>query len=139
MTRTTPGIAHPLLTATPAGGCLMYDLACNRPNKRRIFSGIGFRTWKLSGFSEGTLPLGHLGLYVCWHVFIQEQEREVDTDNVQLDAGWRGQLLDSIRIVKTTIIIINNNPPGGNLPDKVYGYTKPSQRKDEIQKKRGKN
>ncbi|GBM97638.1 hypothetical protein AVEN_101954-1 [Araneus ventricosus] len=23
----------------------MYDLACNRPNARRIFSGIGFRTW----------------------------------------------------------------------------------------------
>ncbi|GBL85488.1 hypothetical protein AVEN_34655-1 [Araneus ventricosus] len=33
--------------ATPAGGRLTttYDLACNRPYTRRIFSGIGFRTW----------------------------------------------------------------------------------------------
>ncbi|GBM57560.1 hypothetical protein AVEN_97668-1 [Araneus ventricosus] len=23
----------------------IYDLACNRPNTRRVFSGIGFRTW----------------------------------------------------------------------------------------------
>ncbi|GBN72698.1 hypothetical protein AVEN_122007-1, partial [Araneus ventricosus] len=32
---------------TPAGERLAptYDLTCNRPNTRRIFSGIGFRTW----------------------------------------------------------------------------------------------
>ncbi|GBM80018.1 hypothetical protein AVEN_203781-1 [Araneus ventricosus] len=24
-----------------------YDLMCNRPHTRRIFSGIGFRTWNL--------------------------------------------------------------------------------------------
>ncbi|GBO09509.1 hypothetical protein AVEN_212617-1 [Araneus ventricosus] len=32
--------------ATPTGGRLAttYDLACNRPHTRRIFSGIGFRT-----------------------------------------------------------------------------------------------
>ncbi|GBM45001.1 hypothetical protein AVEN_225747-1 [Araneus ventricosus] len=33
--------------ATPTGARLatMYDLACNRPHTRRIFSGIGFRAW----------------------------------------------------------------------------------------------
>ncbi|GBM53948.1 hypothetical protein AVEN_79920-1 [Araneus ventricosus] len=33
--------------ATPTEGRLatMYDLTCNRPHTRRIFSGIGFRTW----------------------------------------------------------------------------------------------
>ncbi|GBM34462.1 hypothetical protein AVEN_106705-1 [Araneus ventricosus] len=44
MTRTTPS---PNFHATPTGGRLAttYDLACNRPHTRRIFSGIGFRTW----------------------------------------------------------------------------------------------
>ncbi|GBN28483.1 hypothetical protein AVEN_91002-1 [Araneus ventricosus] len=28
---------------------LTYDLTCKRPNPRRIFSGIGFRTWNPSG------------------------------------------------------------------------------------------
>ncbi|GBN09291.1 hypothetical protein AVEN_37534-1 [Araneus ventricosus] len=49
MTRTTPELAHlsPSFHATPTGGRLAttYDLACNRPHARRIFSGIGFRTW----------------------------------------------------------------------------------------------
>ncbi|GBM17578.1 hypothetical protein AVEN_80881-1 [Araneus ventricosus] len=49
MTRTTPELAPPSpnFHATPMGGRLatMYDLACNRPHMRRIFSGIGFRTW----------------------------------------------------------------------------------------------
>ncbi|GBM66184.1 hypothetical protein AVEN_246404-1 [Araneus ventricosus] len=49
MTRTTPELAPPSpnFHATPAGGRLTttYDLACNRPHTRRIFSGIGFRTW----------------------------------------------------------------------------------------------
>ncbi|GBM76900.1 hypothetical protein AVEN_153129-1 [Araneus ventricosus] len=48
MTRTTPELAPPSpnFRATPAGGRLAttYDLACNRPHTRRIFSGIGFRT-----------------------------------------------------------------------------------------------
>ncbi|GBN94712.1 hypothetical protein AVEN_210374-1 [Araneus ventricosus] len=35
----------------------------------------------------------------------------------------------------TLSVIIN--PPGGKRPDKVHGYTKPSQRKEEIQNKRG--
>ncbi|GBM92611.1 hypothetical protein AVEN_160938-1 [Araneus ventricosus] len=30
-------------------------------------------------------------------------------------------------------IIVINNPSGGNRPYKVYSYTNPSQRKDEIQ------
>ncbi|GBN64813.1 hypothetical protein AVEN_254533-2 [Araneus ventricosus] len=46
MTRTTPELALPNFLATPTGGRLAttYDLACNRPHTRRIFSGIGFRT-----------------------------------------------------------------------------------------------
>ncbi|GBM29908.1 hypothetical protein AVEN_246467-1 [Araneus ventricosus] len=48
MTRTTPELAPPSpnFRATPTGGRLAttYDLACNRPHTRRIFSGIGFRT-----------------------------------------------------------------------------------------------
>ncbi|GBN98083.1 hypothetical protein AVEN_75042-1 [Araneus ventricosus] len=47
MTRTTPELAPPSpnFRATPTGGRLAttYDLACNRPHTRRIFSGIGFR------------------------------------------------------------------------------------------------
>ncbi|GBM79456.1 hypothetical protein AVEN_106957-1, partial [Araneus ventricosus] len=47
MTRTTPELARPSpsFRAAPTGGRLAttYDLACNRPHTRRIFSGIGFR------------------------------------------------------------------------------------------------
>ncbi|GBN59348.1 hypothetical protein AVEN_101239-1 [Araneus ventricosus] len=64
MTRTTPELAPPSpnFRATPTGGHLAtkYDLACNRPHTRRIFSGIGFRP---SGPEVETLPLGHRGLY----------------------------------------------------------------------------
>ncbi|GBM52788.1 hypothetical protein AVEN_34201-1 [Araneus ventricosus] len=37
----------PNFHATPMGGRLTttYDLACNRPHTRRIFSGSGFRAW----------------------------------------------------------------------------------------------
>ncbi|GBN71404.1 hypothetical protein AVEN_90135-1 [Araneus ventricosus] len=49
MTRTTPELApfSPNFHATPTGGRLAttYDLTCNRPHTRRIFSGIGSRTW----------------------------------------------------------------------------------------------
>ncbi|GBM11222.1 hypothetical protein AVEN_267799-1 [Araneus ventricosus] len=49
MTRTTPELAPPSpnFHSTPTGGRLTttYDLTCNRPHTRRIFSGIGFRTW----------------------------------------------------------------------------------------------
>ncbi|GBL87125.1 hypothetical protein AVEN_218808-1 [Araneus ventricosus] len=49
MTRTTPELAPPLQTSAPHQRedvwPTTYDLACNRPNTRRIFSGIGFRTW----------------------------------------------------------------------------------------------
>ncbi|GBL78364.1 hypothetical protein AVEN_42885-1 [Araneus ventricosus] len=49
MTRTTLELAppSPSFHATPTGGRLTptYDLACNRPHTRRIFSGIGSRTW----------------------------------------------------------------------------------------------
>ncbi|GBN14926.1 hypothetical protein AVEN_249819-1 [Araneus ventricosus] len=40
-------ISSPNFRTTPAGGRLAptYDLTCNRPNTRRIFSGIGFRIW----------------------------------------------------------------------------------------------
>ncbi|GBM10697.1 hypothetical protein AVEN_7963-1 [Araneus ventricosus] len=63
MTRTTPELAPPSpnFRATPTGGRLAttYDLACNRPHTRRIFSGIGFRTCDPP---VQTLPLGHRGL-----------------------------------------------------------------------------
>ncbi|GBM22947.1 hypothetical protein AVEN_172300-1 [Araneus ventricosus] len=66
MTRTTPELVPPSpnFHATPTGGRLTttYDLACNRPHTRRIFSGIGFRTWNPPGPKAETLPLGHRGL-----------------------------------------------------------------------------
>ncbi|GBM99096.1 hypothetical protein AVEN_138935-1 [Araneus ventricosus] len=83
MTRTTPGLElpSPSFHTTPTGGRLAttYDLACNRPNTRRIFSGIGFRTWKHSGPKAATLPLGHRGLYAgaevtrLWFTFTHRQ------------------------------------------------------------------
>ncbi|GBN98685.1 hypothetical protein AVEN_137680-1 [Araneus ventricosus] len=41
------GIPSPNFHATPTGGRLTttYDLRCNRPHTRRIFSGNAFRTW----------------------------------------------------------------------------------------------
>ncbi|GBL97102.1 hypothetical protein AVEN_254138-1 [Araneus ventricosus] len=45
MTRTPPGLAPPLQTSAPHQREDVwpptYDLTCNRPNTRRIFSGIG--------------------------------------------------------------------------------------------------
>ncbi|GBL89504.1 hypothetical protein AVEN_105750-1, partial [Araneus ventricosus] len=47
--KTTPELPPPSpnFHATPTARRLptTYDLACNRPHTRRIFSGIGFRTW----------------------------------------------------------------------------------------------
>ncbi|GBM80440.1 hypothetical protein AVEN_83027-1 [Araneus ventricosus] len=47
MTRTTPELTPPSpnIGTTPTGGrsATTYDLTCNRPHKRRIFSGIWFR------------------------------------------------------------------------------------------------
>ncbi|GBM43536.1 hypothetical protein AVEN_96196-1 [Araneus ventricosus] len=49
MTRTTPELAPPSpnFHATPTGGHLTttYNLTCNRPHTRRIFCGVGSRTW----------------------------------------------------------------------------------------------
>ncbi|GBL77463.1 hypothetical protein AVEN_41851-1 [Araneus ventricosus] len=49
MTRTTPELAPPFQASTPHQRedvlDTTYDLACSRPHTRRIFSGIGFRTW----------------------------------------------------------------------------------------------
>ncbi|GBN61340.1 hypothetical protein AVEN_265253-1, partial [Araneus ventricosus] len=44
---TCAGTPSPNFHATPTGGRLAttHDLACNRPHTRRIFSGIGSRTW----------------------------------------------------------------------------------------------
>ncbi|GBM07258.1 hypothetical protein AVEN_25507-1 [Araneus ventricosus] len=52
----------PKFHATPTGGRLAttYDLTCNRPHTRRIFSGIGFRTWNSA--APRPRPLGHRGL-----------------------------------------------------------------------------
>ncbi|GBL82032.1 hypothetical protein AVEN_50603-1 [Araneus ventricosus] len=56
MTRTTPELAPPLQTSAPFQRedvwSPTYDLTCNRPNTRRIFSG---------GPIAETLPLGHSG------------------------------------------------------------------------------
>ncbi|GBL99023.1 hypothetical protein AVEN_57031-1 [Araneus ventricosus] len=66
VTRTTPALAttSPNFRATPTGEHLAttYDLSCNRPHTRRIFSGIGFRTYDPP---VPTLPLGHHGLLEC--------------------------------------------------------------------------
>ncbi|GBO34291.1 hypothetical protein AVEN_32896-1 [Araneus ventricosus] len=44
---TRAGTPSPNFHTTPTEGCLAttYDLVCNRPHTRQIFSGIGFRTW----------------------------------------------------------------------------------------------
>ncbi|GBM55679.1 hypothetical protein AVEN_188301-1 [Araneus ventricosus] len=51
MTRTTPELAPLLQTSAPHQwedfSPPTYDLACSRPNTRRIFSGFRFRTWNL--------------------------------------------------------------------------------------------
>ncbi|GBN64814.1 hypothetical protein AVEN_254533-1 [Araneus ventricosus] len=66
MTRTTPELALPNFLATPTGGRLAttYDLACNRPHTRRIFSGIGFRT---CGPPVPMTPLAFLEQYGYCH------------------------------------------------------------------------
>ncbi|GBM64358.1 hypothetical protein AVEN_11011-1 [Araneus ventricosus] len=47
---TWAGTLSPSFRTTPTGGRLTptYDLVCNMLNKRRIFSGIGFRAWNLA-------------------------------------------------------------------------------------------
>ncbi|GBN49784.1 Adenylate cyclase type 8 [Araneus ventricosus] len=49
MTRAAPGLALPLQSSAPHQQedvlSPTYDLTCNNPNTRQIFSGIGFRTW----------------------------------------------------------------------------------------------
>ncbi|GBM72867.1 hypothetical protein AVEN_39763-1 [Araneus ventricosus] len=56
MTRTTQELAPPLQTSTPhqrEGVWLStYDLPCNKPNTRRISSGIGFRIWNPSALKS---------------------------------------------------------------------------------------
>ncbi|GBM36796.1 hypothetical protein AVEN_248747-1 [Araneus ventricosus] len=55
MTRTTPELLPPLQASAPHQRenvwFLTYDLACNRPNTRRIFGGIDFElgTLRLQG------------------------------------------------------------------------------------------
>ncbi|GBM48400.1 hypothetical protein AVEN_182992-1 [Araneus ventricosus] len=46
-----------------------YDLTRNRPNTRRIFNGIGFRTWKPSGCEADNLQ-DHHGLAVKCRVSV---------------------------------------------------------------------
>ncbi|GBN75641.1 hypothetical protein AVEN_180804-1 [Araneus ventricosus] len=65
MARRTPELAlpSPNFCATPTGGRLAttYDLACNRPHTRRIFSGIGVLNLGPSGPEVETLSLDHHG------------------------------------------------------------------------------
>ncbi|GBO00887.1 hypothetical protein AVEN_26352-1 [Araneus ventricosus] len=59
MERTTPGLAPPPNFRTPpARGHLTptYDSTCNKPNTKRIFTGMVFRTWN-PGTEVETLPL----------------------------------------------------------------------------------
>ncbi|GBN06909.1 hypothetical protein AVEN_201378-1 [Araneus ventricosus] len=71
MTRTTPELAPPSpnFHATPTGGRLTttHDLACNRPHTRRIFSGIGSRTWNPPDYSikKSILIKGNVCVCVC--------------------------------------------------------------------------
>ncbi|GBN55643.1 hypothetical protein AVEN_190289-1 [Araneus ventricosus] len=62
-TRTTPEMTLTLQTSAPHqredSSPLTCDLMCNRPNSRRIFSGIGFRVWKT--FGPENLPRDHRG------------------------------------------------------------------------------
>ncbi|GBO17154.1 hypothetical protein AVEN_197678-1 [Araneus ventricosus] len=57
------GTPSPNFRASPTAGrlAITYDLACNRPHTRRIFSGIGFRTYDPLVPRSKTLPLGHRG------------------------------------------------------------------------------
>ncbi|GBL75238.1 hypothetical protein AVEN_194470-1 [Araneus ventricosus] len=54
-TSTEPELAPLLQTSAPHQRKdvrpLTYDLTCNRPNTRRISSGIRFRTWDPPGYS----------------------------------------------------------------------------------------
>ncbi|GBN69592.1 hypothetical protein AVEN_66075-1 [Araneus ventricosus] len=63
MTRMTPDVASPSKlpshTIRRTFHPPMYALTCNRLNTRRVFRGIGFRTWKPSDHEADTLPLGH--------------------------------------------------------------------------------
>ncbi|GBN34189.1 hypothetical protein AVEN_138976-1 [Araneus ventricosus] len=56
MTRTTPGLATPLLTSAPQQREGVwhptYDLKCNRPNTRRILVESGFKPGALKSQSQ---------------------------------------------------------------------------------------
>ncbi|GBN20464.1 hypothetical protein AVEN_172086-1 [Araneus ventricosus] len=76
MTRTIPGLAPPSpnFHATPAGGRLTttYDLTCNGPHTRRIFGGIGSRTWSPPAPKAETLPLGHHGPSTIREIYLRK-------------------------------------------------------------------
>ncbi|GBM00423.1 hypothetical protein AVEN_179232-1 [Araneus ventricosus] len=59
---TRAGTPSPNFRTTPTEGHLprTYDLTCNRPNTRRIFSEIGFRSWNPP--TPKPKPLGHRGV-----------------------------------------------------------------------------
>ncbi|GBL72727.1 hypothetical protein AVEN_145677-1 [Araneus ventricosus] len=67
MTRATPELPPHSRSfhTTPAGGSwsTAYDLDCNRPHTRRIFSEIRFRTWNLPPPEADTSPLGNHSPY----------------------------------------------------------------------------
>ncbi|GBN18922.1 hypothetical protein AVEN_160896-1, partial [Araneus ventricosus] len=61
----TPELAPPLEASEPHQRenfyLPTYDLTCNSPNTRRIFSQIGFRTWN----SPARKPIPNQ--HKCWH------------------------------------------------------------------------
>ncbi|GBN54478.1 hypothetical protein AVEN_209908-1 [Araneus ventricosus] len=66
MTRTTPELAPPLQTSAPHQREDVwphtYDLTCNKPTTRQIFSGIRVSNLEPSGFEAVSFALGQSGL-----------------------------------------------------------------------------
>ncbi|GBM04204.1 hypothetical protein AVEN_41024-1 [Araneus ventricosus] len=74
MTRTTSELAPPPQTsALHQRLATTYDLACNRPHTRRIFSGIGFRACDPPVPRSRTLPIGHPGGVDCIKIELKRQ------------------------------------------------------------------
>ncbi|GBM05223.1 hypothetical protein AVEN_173643-1 [Araneus ventricosus] len=81
MTRMTPELAppSPKFHATPTGGYLAttYDLTCKRPHTRRIFSGIGSRTWNPPAPKPVAFKIIRSGSNVLTLVWRGSSERKV--------------------------------------------------------------
>ncbi|GBL72842.1 hypothetical protein AVEN_128042-1 [Araneus ventricosus] len=76
MTRTAPELEPPLQTSAPQQRediwPSRYDLTCNRPNTRQMFSGIEFRTWKPSGPKP---IVGWKRLQIIFSIYLKREKR----------------------------------------------------------------